>query len=94
MQRFRLCASFVQTQIDLYSIPLRFYWYSGELTNRHEPDFLRGKRQFDLRELPFFGLGRLDVLPVADLSVKTAIKKIYELRDLPDEKKIRKIAEP
>ncbi len=31
-----------------------------------------------------FSLGRLDVLPVDDLGVRTAIKDLYRLEDLPD----------
>ena len=39
-----------------------------------------------------FTLGRLNVLPVTDLGLRNAIKKLYNLRKLPDEKKIRIIA--
>lgn len=31
-----------------------------------------------------FSLGRLDVLPVDDLGVRTAIKDLYRLEGLPD----------
>ena len=39
-----------------------------------------------------FTLGRLNVLPVNDLGLKRAIKNIYGLRKIPDEKKIKKIS--
>jgi DNA-3-methyladenine glycosylase II len=41
-----------------------------------------------------FSLGRLDVLPVDDLGVRTAIKNLYGLRKLPDKKTCLKIATP
>ncbi len=36
-----------------------------------------------------FSLNRLDVLPVGDLGLRTAIKNIYNMRSLPTAKKIR-----
>ena len=39
-----------------------------------------------------FALRRPDVLPVADLGIRTAIKKAYELEDLPKTPEIEKIA--
>ena len=39
-----------------------------------------------------FGLGRLDVLPVADLGIQTAIRTQYRLRGLPKPRKIESIA--
>jgi DNA-3-methyladenine glycosylase II len=39
-----------------------------------------------------FALRRPDVLPVADLGIRTAIKKSYELGDLPKPPEIEKIA--
>lgn len=41
-----------------------------------------------------FSLGRLDVLPVDDLGVRTALKDLYDLDDLPDKKTCVKIATP
>ncbi len=40
-----------------------------------------------------FGLGRVDVLPVADLGLRQAIKRAYLLDELPDGAAIRSIAE-
>ena len=39
-----------------------------------------------------FTLGRPDVLPVDDLGIQTAIRKVYSLRKLPTAKKIEQIA--
>ena len=39
-----------------------------------------------------FTLGRPDVLPVDDLGIQTSIRKVYSLRQLPDGKRIQKIA--
>jgi DNA-3-methyladenine glycosylase II len=39
-----------------------------------------------------FSLGKLNVLPVNDLGIRKAIMQNYNLRKLPDEKKIKKIA--
>jgi len=39
-----------------------------------------------------FTLGRPDVLPVDDLGIQTSIRNVYSLRQLPDGKRIQKIA--
>jgi len=39
-----------------------------------------------------FGLRRKDVLPTGDLGIRTAIRNIYRLKDLPDPKRIELIA--
>ncbi|MFO1021341.1 MAG: DNA-3-methyladenine glycosylase 2 family protein [Planctomycetales bacterium] len=41
-----------------------------------------------------FSLGRLDVFPWNDLGVRMALKRIYELPDLPDKKTSISLAEP
>jgi DNA-3-methyladenine glycosylase II len=41
-----------------------------------------------------FSLGRLDVLPHGDYGVRTAIQKLYELKDLPDRQTCHQIASP
>jgi len=41
-----------------------------------------------------FSLGRLDVFPEDDLGIKNAIKKVYELDDLPERQLAREIAAP
>jgi DNA-3-methyladenine glycosylase II len=39
-----------------------------------------------------FSLGRMNVLPTEDLGIRKGIKKLYKLRNLPDDKKIKEIA--
>ncbi len=39
-----------------------------------------------------FSLGRQDVLPVGDLGLKKGMQLVYSLNELPDEKRIEKIA--
>ncbi|MCX8056582.1 MAG: DNA-3-methyladenine glycosylase [Ignavibacteria bacterium] len=39
-----------------------------------------------------FSLGRLNVLPTEDLGIRKGIKKLYGLKNLPDEKKVKEIA--
>jgi DNA-3-methyladenine glycosylase II len=39
-----------------------------------------------------FSLGRQDVIPMSDLGVRKAIKKLYGLQDLPDSKRILEIS--
>jgi len=41
-----------------------------------------------------FSLGRLDVFPHADLGVRTAIQKLYDLEELPDRETSHRIAQP
>lgn len=41
-----------------------------------------------------FGLGRPDVLPVGDLGIRAAVKKWWELPELPTAKELEAIAEP
>lgn len=39
-----------------------------------------------------FCMGRLDVLATGDLGIKNGIKKLYNLKKLPDEEKVKQIA--
>ena len=41
-----------------------------------------------------FGLGKPDVLAVGDYGIKAAVKNQFKLKDMPDAKKLDKIAEP
>jgi DNA-3-methyladenine glycosylase II len=40
-----------------------------------------------------FNLGRPDVLPVDDLGVRNAVRRLYRLRKMPDAKRLRALAE-
>ncbi len=41
-----------------------------------------------------FSLGRLDVFPHADLGIRSALRNLYQLDDLPDKARSHEIAEP
>ncbi len=41
-----------------------------------------------------FSLGRLDVLPVDDLGIRAALKRLHGLRELPDKKLCHELAAP
>jgi len=41
-----------------------------------------------------FRLGRPDVLPVDDLGIRSAIRRLYGLRAMPDKKRMQRLAEP
>lgn len=54
---------------------------------------VRGIGRWTAEMFLIFSLGRLDVLPVGDLGLKKGIKKLYNLKELPSEDKMKKIAE-
>ena len=53
---------------------------------------VKGIGEWTVHMFLIFTLGRLNVLPVGDLGVKRAIKNVYSLKNMPDEKKILKIS--
>ena len=55
---------------------------------------VKGVGRWTAQMFLIFTLARLDVLPVDDLGVKTAIANAYALEGLPDAKAIEAIAEP
>jgi len=55
---------------------------------------IKGIGRWTVEVFLIFSLGRLDVLPAEDLGIKTAAKNIYRLRELPDRKRLEKIAKP
>ncbi len=55
---------------------------------------IKGIGRWTAQMFLIFSLGRLDVFPVDDLGVKSAVKTQYRLRDLPTAKKIHQIAQP
>jgi DNA-3-methyladenine glycosylase II len=54
---------------------------------------LRGVGPWTVDMLLMFSLGRPDVLPVGDLGVRVAAMELFRLRELPDAKKLTKLAE-
>ncbi len=53
---------------------------------------VKGIGEWSAHMFMIFTLGRLDVLPVGDLGIKNAVKKVYRLRELPDAAKIITLA--
>ena len=62
--------------------------YSESLTN------VKGIGVWTAQMFLIFSLGRLDVLPHADLGVRTAMQKLYSLEELPNRETCHRIAEP
>lgn len=60
---------------------------TGELTK------VKGIGLWTVHMFLIFCMGRLNILPVGDLGIKKAIMLNYGLKKMPDEKKIKKIAE-
>ncbi|MDV3277937.1 MAG: hypothetical protein LYZ69_05660 [Nitrososphaerales archaeon] len=57
-------------------------------------DEVRGVGRWTAQMVLIFSLGRPDVLPVDDYGIKTAIKNIYRLGQLPKPRKIEEVANP
>jgi DNA-3-methyladenine glycosylase II len=55
-------------------------------------DAVRGVGRWTAEMFLLFVLGRKDVLPVDDLGVQKAVKRIYHLRKLPSREKFEKLA--
>lgn len=55
---------------------------------------VKGIGRWTVQMLLIFRLHRWDVLPVDDLGIRSAIRRLYELPELPDKKTILRIGEP
>ena len=55
---------------------------------------VRGIGRWTAEMFLIFSLGRLDILPVADYGLRAAVKRVYELEDLPDKAALTALAEP
>jgi DNA-3-methyladenine glycosylase II len=55
---------------------------------------LRGIGPWTVEMFLIFSLGRLDVLPVADLGLRAGVQEIYGLTEMPTAAEVREIAEP
>ena len=53
---------------------------------------VRGIGRWTAQMFLIFSLGRLNVLPVADLGLKTAVKRLYELEELPTPETLEELA--
>ncbi|WP_421616995.1 DNA-3-methyladenine glycosylase family protein [Brevibacillus sp. TJ4] len=54
---------------------------------------LRGIGRWSVECLMMFGMGRLDLLPAADVGLRNGIHLLYEMAEKPDEKQIRQLGE-
>jgi len=57
-----------------------------------ELDAVKGVGRWTAEMFLIFVLGRRDVLPVDDLGIQKAVKKLYRLRKMPDREKFEKLA--
>ena len=55
---------------------------------------VRGIGRWTAQMFLIFSLGRLDVLPVDDLGLRSGVQRQYELDELPKRKEIEELAEP
>jgi DNA-3-methyladenine glycosylase II len=79
--------------------------HTGELTFHQTTEFsdeevikslvrVKGIGRWTAEMFLIFSLGRLDVLPVADLGLRAGIQEIYGLEELPDRSQLEDIAKP
>ncbi len=54
---------------------------------------LKGIGPWSVEMFLIFGLGRLNILPIGDLGLRTAIHRIYETEDLPNPEEIFVLAQ-
>ena len=55
---------------------------------------VKGIGEWTAQMFLIFALGRLDVFPHADFGVRSALKILYDLEDLPDKTTAYQLAEP
>ena len=82
-----LCERIVNGSLDLPSLT---HLSDEEAVERL--DEIRGVGRWTAEMFLLFVLGRKDVLPVDDLGVQKAVKRIYHLRKLPSKKKFEQLA--
>lgn len=84
-----LCASVSDGRVDL-----------GRIARRRDDDVIaelvqvKGIGRWTAQMFLIFGLGRLDVFPHDDLGVRSAIRHLYGLDELPDRETSERIAQP
>nr|WP_232345494.1 DNA-3-methyladenine glycosylase [Paenactinomyces guangxiensis] len=55
---------------------------------------IRGVGRWTVECVMLFGLGRPDLLPAADIGLRNAVRKVYDLAEQPIEDKVRELGEP
>lgn len=79
--------------IDLGSIELDRLWHMGDEEIIAYLTKLRGIGRWSVECLMMFGMGRLDLLPAADIGLRNGIHLLYGMEEKPSEKEIRQIGE-
>ena len=82
-----LCERIVKGSLDLPSLT-----HLPDEMAVERLDEIRGVGRWTAEMFLLFVLGRKDVLPVDDLGVQKAVKRIYHLRKLPSKKKFEQLA--
>ena len=65
----------------------------GGRGDHRRPDARHGVGRWTAEMFLMFNLGRPDVLPVDDLGVRNAARRLYRMRKMPDAKRLRALAE-
>jgi DNA-3-methyladenine glycosylase II len=55
---------------------------------------LRGIGRWTVECFLLFGMGRLDVMPAADIGIQNALQQLYGMAQRPKEEEVRQLAEP
>ncbi len=80
-------------KLDRGLLDLRKFSRTSDEEVVRELDDVRGIGRWTAEMFLLFMLGRTDVLPVDDLGLQKAAKRIYRLRSLPGKEKFQKLAE-
>lgn len=83
-----LSRKLVNGELDLESLK---NCSNEEIMNRLLP--IRGIGKWTVECLLIFGYGRQNVLPAADIGLRRAVQKVYQLNERPSEAKVRQIAQ-
>lgn len=81
-------------RIDDGTVPIRKLSKMTDDEIRERLIVVKGIGPWTIDMFLMFGLGRPDVLPVGDLGIRAAVKKWWELPELPTVKELTQIAEP
>lgn len=82
----------VAEKIENKQLKLKQFYHMTEEEIRKELIQIKGIGVWSCDMYLMFTLGKLNILPVHDLGIRKGVQKIYHLRELPDETKIRTIA--
>lgn len=81
-------------KVDSGEVSLRRLRFRGDDEVVAELTRVKGIGRWTAEVYMMFNLGRLDVLPVGDLGIRSGARDLYDLPDLPDEATLMLIGEP